>query len=293
MVFGSAIREVFSVIICLLRGIFQKKHDKITDRAGQDDSFLISDHDMEDHWCWEREKTAALRMTVDGAREKGNALLVGDHVAGGIQITDLTENIGRVGTLGENFTLETPEVAVLLVEDERFIFKQTEIDSVFFKERDAWMGIGKSKHEFLIAQRHEFKHAVARFPCRNDGDVCHSVCKIVFGDRGIAIDRADSCVRMELSEIRQNVRGKIRQECIIIYEGNLTLSGLLEFPDLFESMLIDALDGARSIHIDFSGICENHFISLTQEKFCADTVFHALELTADSRLGDEKTVGGA
>ena len=161
-----------------LRGIFQEKHDEIADRPGQDDAFLVSDHDVKNHWFPRREKeTASFCMAVDGAWEKGDSFPVGNHVAGGVQITDLTEDIGSVGTVGENLEFQTPEVTVLLIEDKWFVFKQSEIYSIFFKRRDAWMGSGKGKHEFLITQRHEFKHAVAGFPRRDDGDVCHLVAR--------------------------------------------------------------------------------------------------------------------
>ena len=72
----------------------------------------------------ERKQTAAGDVTGDGAREKGNALLIGHHICCSADITDLTEDIRRIGETCKKILLQGAEKTVVLVQDEGFIEKQ-------------------------------------------------------------------------------------------------------------------------------------------------------------------------
>jgi len=70
---------------------------------------------MKDHRLWQREQVASFRVIVDRARKEGDAFTVCDHVARCIQVADLTEDIRGERTVGEDLSLKTSEIAVLLV----------------------------------------------------------------------------------------------------------------------------------------------------------------------------------
>ena len=86
---------------------FPKQQDQVPDWAGQDIAFRVGNHNLKFDRVWsEKKQTAAGDVTGDGAREKGVPFLIGHHICCSADITDLTEDIRRIGETCKKILLQ-------------------------------------------------------------------------------------------------------------------------------------------------------------------------------------------